>query len=235
MALESVRVGIERLKTVAVLIGLGAVVVGAAHADGKEVPIVSDVYGDVFDRKKSTGDYLVMPDQAMNEVTQKMKADIASYDQVDPDWAVRQARNRGGPTRFGDKISVADAMRHFYIAGFRGDQLKQITALAGVESGYYPAAVGDVDWNYEGDISAGLVQVYCQENGPIGCNGIRDYHKNFDPQSNANHAFILAYNSQNDGFYVFRPWQNSLDTMSEFMSESETAYTKLTGVYGDLV
>ncbi len=184
-----------------------------------------------------------MPEkQPINEVGRRMQADLSPYEKVDPDWAWSKAKEKGGSVYLGDQISVNDAMRYNYIAGFRGRDLIIKTAIDGKESGYVPGAVGDVDHNFSEDRSVGTSQIYCQPNGSIGCDGFRDWRDNFDPQTNADNSFTLYLESINgpntdnglspDG--RFAPWRNDADRVRELIPQAELVYLELESMYGNL-
>lgn len=184
-----------------------------------------------------------VPEKApVNETGRMMQGDLASYSPVDPDWALGVAQDKGSSVYLGEQISVADAMRYNYIAGFRGQDLIIKTAIDGKESNYHPGAVGDVNWNIAGDRSVGTAQIYCQPNGDITCEGIRDWRANFDPQANAAHSYALyvaavgGANHDNglssDG--RFAPWRNNPDGVRQRIPRAEEVYQELSALYGDL-
>ncbi len=177
-----------------------------------------------------------------NEIAQNMQNDLAPYQVVDPGEALRIAQERGTSVILGEQISVEDAMRYNYIAGFRGNDLVIKTAIDGKESNYHPGAVGDVNWNLSGDRSVGTSQIYCQPNGDISCEGIRDWRMNFHPQANADHAYQLyewAKNGphhdnglSNDG--RFAPWRNNPDGVRDRLDMVNKIYQNLSEMYGSL-
>lgn len=182
---------------------------------------------------------------ALNEAGKQMMADLAPYRTVDPDWAYRQAKDTGEAFGhlFGEQLSVDDVIRYYYIAGFRGEDLKIMTAHAGKESNYYPAALGDIDWVYKGDRSVGLSGIYCQMNGPIGCDSARAWKINFDPLENARNAFALMVQAERahgrgtgplriDG--SFKPWESAPARALEFLPMAEAAYDRIEAQYGSL-
>lgn len=181
----------------------------------------------------------------MNEIGHAMQADISPYSRVSPGEAVNKVEASGNyGILVGDQISVEDAMRHFYIAGFRGEDLKIITAMTGKESAYHPGAIGD--WNYAGDggRSVGLTQIHCIDRGnTLPCVGARNWEDNFDPQTNANNAYVLytqawewyGYGSGALGIDGrFQPWKSSPEAALEYLPQSEAVYNRLQDQYGNL-
>ena len=172
----------------------------------------------------------------MNELGQRMLHDVKPYTPVDADWAYGKARDKGGSVFLGEQISVEDAMRYNYAAGFRGWDLIRKTAIDGKESGYHTGAVGDVNHNERGDRSIGTAQMYCSPNSDIGCDGIRFWKNNFDPLVNAQHSYILYVEAWNNWGYEerFKPWQNNQAGINARMAGAEAAYVALTELYGSL-
>jgi len=90
-------------------------------------------------------------------------------------------------------MTVLQAARYFYNAGFRGTGLIIITAIAGAESGYNPNATNTAG-NTNG-IDVGLAQINTYWHPQY------NYNKLFDPQYNANAAFAISNKGTN-----FTPW-----------------------------
>ncbi len=190
-----------------------------------------------------------------NEISSHMMNDLTPYQPVDPDWAYEQMQESGKNSKlFGEKISIEDSMRYFYMAGFRGTDLQIITAISQRESvGGYPGAVGD--WNYKdsGSISVGLTQIRCiTAGGELPCEGARDWRTNFDPAQAARNTFALYQESI--GYYgygdegmrynnQFRPWKWYQEHVEKygpdpaenvFLPQVVGVYESLQAQYGDL-
>jgi hypothetical protein len=190
-----------------------------------------------------------------NEISSRMMNDLTPYQPVDPDWAYEQMQESGKNSKlFGEKISIEDTMRYFYMAGFRGIDLQIITAISQRESvGGYPGAVGDSNYKDSGSISVGLTQIRCiTEGDKLPCVGPRDWRTNFDPAQSARNTFAIYQESI--GYYgygeegmrynnQFRPWKwyqehvekYGLDPAENvFLPMAIETYNALQANYGDL-
>lgn len=216
-----------------ILFGLLTVQVVSANAYDRNLlaEVIYALRDDASDAGRQTPEFT-----RLNEIGRQMLADVRAYTPVDPDWALGIARDKGGSVWLGEQISVDDAMRYNYAAGFRGSDLIRKTAIDGKESNYYPGAVGDVNWNAGGDRSIGTAQIYCSPNSGIGCDGAREWRQNFDPLTNARSAYALYVEARSiwGASERFRPWRNNQAGIDVRMDEVSSVYERLEAHYGDL-
>lgn len=97
-------------------------------------------------------------------------------------------------------LSPEQVASYAHSAGFRGEALVTIIAIAGAESSYDAHAVGDVDLTQRGEQSTGLWQVNFRPSRDKP-GSLRDPRKNLDPRHNATAAWQISGGGSN-----FRPW-----------------------------
>jgi hypothetical protein len=203
-------------------------------------------------------DYPVAEVPARTEIADRMIADLAPYRAIDP-YAARDHMQETGKTgdHFGEQISKADSMRYFYIAGFRGNDLKRITAISWRESNRYPGAFGDNNYKDSGSVSAGLTQIRCiTEGDELPCVGARDWTQNFDPMNAAQSTYELVYgesvatygyggdnpNSMEYGgrFHPWKWYQEHVEkygpdpAQNIYLPEVKVLFDEMQQLYGDL-
>jgi hypothetical protein len=191
---------------------------------------------------------------ASNEISSRMINDLAPYEPIDPDWAYNQMEAKDTYSQtFGEQISIEDAMRYFYIAGFRGDDLKRITAISRRESRGFPGAIGDWNFKNSGSISVGMTQIRCITEGEeLPCVGPRDWRTNLDPMQSAINSYALYKQSIDyfgygkgsmgyDGrFQPWKWWQEHIEKYgpdpaeNEHLPQVEGVYGSMQAYYGDL-
>lgn len=97
-------------------------------------------------------------------------------------------------------LSGAQVAQHAATAGFKGEALVTIVAIAYAESTWDAHAVGDVDLKEKGEQSTGLWQVHYRPSRDGG-NRERDPQANLDPTHNARSAYSISR-----GGTSFKPW-----------------------------
>ncbi len=114
----------------------------------------------------------------------------------------RNSYEWGDDRKFGPGLELAEASKFLYVGGFKNrEELEIITAISIAESvgtavtlpdgtkSYlvHPGAVGDINIHHEGDMSAGMVQVYSSPKQGMG-GETRDPAANLHPLHNARAA-----------------------------------------------
>ncbi|HEX7276298.1 MAG TPA: peptidoglycan-binding protein [Acidimicrobiales bacterium] len=122
-------------------------------------------------------------------------------------------------------LSAEEVARHCHQAGFNGEALVTIVAIAKGESGFDAGAVGDVSLQDEvWGPSIGLLQIRSLHEEK-GTGGTRDELANLDPGHNAESAFEISSHG-----HSFRPWSVfTADIFRRFLDDVRPACQAVDG------